>query len=178
VHVRRAAAAATLAVCAWLAGGGAATAADSFRGTASAAAEKAAFSHGLAFWDQAKNRVVIYFLTRPLTPAERKTAIEDGLPSSVGNGAELILGLEEGAKTVDLASVDWTTLMLVGFVESPFSHNTTAADLGITALEGQARAGGPIKGVITGKTQIKGGGPAPIAYTWRLEFTATLSAMR
>jgi hypothetical protein len=164
-------------VGAFVPSGGALQAAATFRGTASAAAEKAAFTHGYAFWHASKRQVEILFLTRTLTPKEQKDALEESLlSSSLGHSAWVTLGLAQGATKLDAASVEWTTLVLNGFVESPFSNNVPASELGLAALSGEARTGGPIKAAIKGQTTIKGGGPSPIAYAWQLDVTATLSA--
>ena len=155
--------------------GGPAAAPDSYKAAATFNGEKATLTQGLAFWTPAKAEANLGFFATPPDVAARARAAKEGLCCFNWPTPYLVVDLrfKKGSKKADTAAFESCHIAFLNFKGSPFDFNGFANQCGATALSGDLRPGGVVRGKLKGHSATQAMGPFPAnAFDWDLDFAA------
>jgi len=159
--------------------GAPAPAADTIQGTFAAEAQKRTLAHGLAWRDAKGVLKVRFFSDAPTAKEEARALADDGTLDGVfaKPNVTLDLGLQDGAAALTPEAFESCHLAFSGFEGGRFDANGFRPQCGVLELSGDLRPGGVVHGRLQGHMEAfpAADGHRP-AYTWDLEFTATLRA--
>jgi hypothetical protein len=162
-----------------LTAGPAAQAADAYKGTIAADAQKVTFTHGLAWIDAKRNVSIGFYQTAP-NDKERARAMENG-GSNFGVFAvpnvRVDLSFKEGATRADLSSFESCHILFAEFDIGIFDWNAFAGGCGPVELNGELKPGAVVHGKLKGRGEAypRNDGTKP-TYTWDVDFTASVIA--
>ena len=155
--------------------GGPTTTTSSFTAAATFNGEKATLRQGLAFWNPARAEANLGFFAAAPDAAARAKAAKEGLCCFDWPTPYLVVDLrfKKGSKKADTAAFESCHIAFLNFKGSPFDFNGFANQCGATALSGDLRPGGMIRGKLKGHSATQAMGPFPAnAFDWELEFAA------
>jgi hypothetical protein len=175
-HSLRATAAALLCGIAVLAASPAG-AADSYKGTITADAQKAAFNHGLA-WIDAKRRVSVgLYKTEPNAKEQARALGNSGEIFGVFDAPNVTveLSFKDGATRAEAGSFESCHIRFSRFDAGLFDWNAFSKQCGVVALSGELTPGSVVQGTLKGSAEAypRPDGTRP-QYTWDMDFTATV----
>src|SRR5262245_45430496 len=131
----------------------AARAADVYKGTIGADAQKVTFTHGMA-WLHAKNVVSVGLFQATPDAKERARAMAHGGNNfgvfAVPN-VRLDLVFKEGTTRADLDSFDNCHILFAEFAIGIYDLNAFSGGCGVVELSGDLKAGGVLHGKLKGK---------------------------
>ena len=156
-------------------------AADKLAGSVTADGEPASFAHGFA-WIDSEHRVSVGFFSAPPDAKEQTQAMSGSTPLTGVFGkpnVQLDLVFTKGSTQASAAALSSCHVAYSGFGYGPFTHNTSIKEnCGVVELSGGLAPGSVVHGKLKGRGESmfpqKDGHKA--AFTWDVEFTATVRA--
>jgi hypothetical protein len=152
---------------------------DKIQGTISAGAQKVTLSHGLATLNKKGTLGVRFLGTAPNAKEEARALKDSGEIFGVFDAPNSIveLSFKDGATKADRESFESCHVGFYRFDIGIYDWSGFAGQCGVVELSGDLKPGAVVHGKLKGRAEgfPPKSGPPP-AYTWDVDFTATLRA--